>query len=229
VSEAWPWLALIALGAFHGINPAMGWLFAVGLGLQRQSGWAVLQALPPIALGHAAAIALAVGVVGAARLAADEVMLRVAAGACLIAFGVWRLVRGYRHRFRTGMQVGFVDLTLWSFLMATAHGAGLMVVPVLIALPGAMAMGHHDPSAMLPTFAGSLWTGLMAVAVHTLAMLAVAGVVAWAVYAWIGVAVLRRAWINLDLLWSLALIGTGAVFLALTAAGLGTPGGGHVH
>jgi hypothetical protein len=220
VSELWPWLALAGLGLFHGINPAMGWLFAVGLGLQRGSGAAVLQALPPIALGHAAAIAVAVAVVAVARPAIDLTLLRLAAAVCLIAFGIYHLLRGYRHQFRFGMQVGFFDLTLWSFLMATAHGAGLMVMPVLLELPAEAAPAHGSHGAVLSAFAGSLWTGLVAVVVHTAAMLLAAGLIAWVIFAWIGLAVLRRAWINLDLVWSAVLIGTGAVFLVLAGVDL---------
>ena len=230
----WPWLALVGLGLFHGINPAMGWLFAVGLGLQRGNGAAVVQALPPIALGHAAAIALAVAVVVAVRPLVDITWLRLAAAAGLIAFGGWRLVRGYRHEWRTGMQVGFLDLTLWSFLMATAHGAGLMVVPVLLELPAGIAAapahgGQDTHDAVMAAFAGSLWTGLLAVVVHTLAMLIAAGLIAWLIFAWIGLAVLRRAWINLDLIWSFALIVTGTIFLVLAGLDLVPQRSGHHH
>ncbi len=222
-ASLWPWLVLAGLGLFHGINPAMGWLFAVGLGLQRGSGTAVIQALPPIALGHAAAIAVAVAIVAVVRPAIDVTVLRLAAAACLIAFGVYHLARGYRHQFRFGMQVGFLDLALWSFLMATAHGAGLMVMPVLLELPPGAATsagshGNHD--ALMAVFTGSLWTGLMAVAVHTLAMLIAAGVIAWVIFAWVGLALLRRAWINLDLVWSAVLIGTGTIFLVLAGVDL---------
>jgi hypothetical protein len=233
MNQAWPWLALVALGMFHGVNPAMGWLFAVGLGLQRRSGAAVLQALPPIALGHAGAIVLAIAVVGAARIAADTITLRLAAGACLIAFGAYRLIRGYRHQFNVGMQVGFADLLLWSFLMATAHGAGLMVLPALIELPigAASDMGgdHGGHAAMMAAYQGTLWVGALAVAVHTLAMLTVAGVIAWVIYAVVGLAMLRRAWINLDLLWSLALIATGAMYLLFALIGPDAAGGFHPH
>jgi hypothetical protein len=226
----WPWLVLVGLGLFHGVNPAMGWLFAVALGLQRGSAAAVAQALPPIALGHAAAIALAVALVAVARPAIDATWLRLAAALALIGFGAWHLARGYRHQLRFGMNVGFVDLALWSFLMATAHGAGLMVMPVLLELPAGGAGSSHDAhDAVLAVFAGSLWTGLLAVTVHTLAMLAAAGAIAWLVYAWVGVAVLRRAWINLDLIWSAVLIATGAVFLVLAGLDLGPYGGGHHH
>jgi len=229
-SQLWPWLALVGLGLFHGVNPAMGWLFAVALGLQRGSAAAVAQALPPIALGHATAIALAVALVAVARPAIDATWLRLAAALALIGFGAWHLARGYRHQLRFGMNVGFVDLALWSFLMATAHGAGLMVMPVLLELPaGAAGAAHGAHDAVLAVFAGSLWTGLLAVTVHTLAMLAAAGAIAWLVYAWVGVAVLRRAWINLDLIWSGALIATGVVFLVLAGLDLVPGGGGHHH
>jgi hypothetical protein len=230
-AELWPWFALVGLGLFHGINPAMGWLFAVGLGLKRGSGAAVIQALPPIALGHAAAIAAVVALVGVARLAVDVVLLRLAAAACLIAFGVWRLARGYRHDFRVGMEVGFLDLFLWSFLMATAHGAGLMVMPVLLQLPadaGAAAASSHADDVMA-AFAGPLWIGLLAVTVHTIAMLVAAGAIAWLIFAWVGLAVLRRAWINLDLVWSAALIATGGLFLLLAAIDLTAHGPAHHH
>jgi hypothetical protein len=232
IGQLWPWLALVGLGLFHGVNPAMGWLFAVGLGLTRGSGAAVLAALPPIALGHAAAIAVVVVFLSLVRWAVDDALLRLAAAACLIGFGLWRLARGYRHDFRVGMQVGFFDLTLWSFLMATAHGAGLMVMPVLLELPAgassaASSHGAHD--ALMAAFAGSLWTGLLAVAVHTTAMLVAAGAIAWLVFAWVGLAVLRRAWINLDLVWSAALIATGALFVVLAGLDLAGHGGAHHH
>ncbi len=118
------------------------------------------------------------------------------------------------------MQVGFLDLTLWSFLMATAHGAGLMVMPVLLELPAGAAASIGAHGAHMSAFAGSLWTGLLAVTVHTLAMLVAAGAIAWVIFAWVGLAVLRRAWINLDLLWSAMLIGTGVVFLVLAGLDL---------
>ena len=226
----WPWLALIGLGVFHGINPAMGWLFAVALGLQRGRASAVLQALPPIALGHAASIAIVAAVLGLARAAIDVMLLRPAAALGLLAFGGWRLARGYRHQLRVGMQVGFFDLTLWSFLMATAHGAGLMIMPVLLELPpGPTSTSHLDHDAALLPFTDSLVTGLLAVAVHTLAMLIAAGLIAWVIFACVGLAILRRAWINLDLLWSAALIATGAISLLLFGIDLAAQAPGHHH
>jgi len=216
----WPWAALAGLGAFHGVNPAMGWLFAVALGLQTGERGAVARALPPIALGHAASITIVALIVVLAQTALDPLPLQLAAAAALVGFGLFRLQRGYRHRFRAGMLAGTGDLVVWSFLMATAHGAGLMIVPVLLKLPfcpaPGMALDAH--ATITATLAGSLWTGLLAVAVHTAAMLLVAGAIAWLVLRWLGLAVLRSGWINLDLLWSTALIGVGVVFLGFIGA-----------
>ncbi len=195
----------------------MGWLFAVAFGLQQRDGRAVMRALPPIALGHAGAITVVIAAVEALWFAFDPVPLQVAAAIALIGFGIWRLARGYRHRFRVGMVVGFRDLTLWSFLMATAHGAGLMVAPLLLALPvrsTRLISATHHHGAALSAFANSLWIGALAALVHTAAMLAVTALIAWIVYTWVGLMVLRRSWINLDLLWSAALIGAGMVLLA---------------
>jgi hypothetical protein len=196
--EIWGWAALAGLGAFHGANPAMGWLFAVARGLQSGRRATVLASLAPIVLGHAISIALVIAGVEVLRGLVDATVLQFAAASSLIGFGAWRLARGYRHRFRVGMVAGFGDLMLWSFLMATAHGAGLMLAPVLLVLPIA--------------------DGLAALAAHTAAMLAVMGLIAWAVFEWIGLALLRRGWINLDLLWSAVLIGAGTLLLATAAA-----------
>jgi hypothetical protein len=212
VSASWPWLALAGLGAFHGLNPAMGWLFAVALGMQRKSRGALLASLLPIAIGHALSIAIVVAVLALASALVDLTILQILAGLGLIGFGLYRLVA--RHKGRTGMQVGFADLVLWSFLMATGHGAGAMLAPVLLEMPmpmmAATAGMHH---AALMALGHSLSTGLAAVVVHTLAMLAVAGAVAIVVYEWVGLAFLRRGWINLDILWTAALIGTGLLLI----------------
>src|SRR5687768_1584325 len=145
-----PWLAVAGLGAFHGLNPAMGWLFAVALGLQRRSRGAVLRALIPIAAGHALSVGLIIVVIGVLRTFVDLTMLEVGAAAILIGFGVYRLLA--RHRGRVGMQVSGAQLLLWSFLMATAHGAGLMLIPVLLGMP---IGGPHAEHAHMAA-AGSL-------------------------------------------------------------------------
>jgi hypothetical protein len=214
VTSAWPWWALAGLGAFHGLNPAMGWLFAVALGLQRRSRAAVLWSLLPIAAGHALSVVLVVVAVGVLRVFVDFKWLQTAAALTLIAFGLYRLLA--RHRARIGMQVRGVDLAVWSFLMATAHGAGLMLLPVLLKMPIGVADHSHAHLASEIEIGMSATTGLAAVAIHTVAMLVMAGAIAVAVYDWVGLAFLRRGWINLDLLWVLALMGAG-VFLLISA------------
>jgi hypothetical protein len=209
VSEVWPWLALAGLGAFHGVNPAMGWLFAVALGLHRQSRAVVLEALIPIALGHGLAVAAVALAVAALGIVVDPRAVRVVAGILLIAWALYHWRYGSRHRVRIGMQTGMAGLALWSFLMAGAHGAGLMLVPAL--WPLGVAHGshaHHGTTAI-----DSLPVTLAAIGVHTLAMLAITGVIAVLVYEWLGLAFLRGGWINFDLLWIAALAVTGLVLI----------------
>jgi len=221
MTDIWQWLALAGLGAFHGVNPAMGWLFAVALGLQEGRRGAVVKALPPIALGHALSVLLVVAGFGMLQLVAAPGLPEGAAAGALIGFGVWRLVRGYRHRLRVGMRAGFAGLALWSFLMASAHGAGLMVLPLLLGMlaPAQMlALSLCGPgAAMTGTVAalGSLAAGLAVVLVHMAAMLAVIAAVALVVFDTVGLGILRRGWVNFDLLWAGALIGTGAAILLL--------------
>lgn len=205
IGGAWPWLSLVGLGVFHGLNPAMGWLFAVALGLHRGSRRAVLMALPPMALGHALSIGLVAASVLALGAAIPGGVIAKAVGAVLILWAAYHWLYGHRHRVRVGMTTGFAGLALWSFLMASAHGAGLMLVPALIPLCVAMpAIGS-----------GSVLTALAAIGVHTLAALAVTGLLAVAVYEWVGLGVLRRGWINFDLLWTGTLAAVGWALLAL--------------
>ena len=200
---AWPWLTIAGLGVFHGLNPAMGWLFAVALGLHRHSRKAVLLALPPMAVGHALSIWLVAASVMALGMVVDTAVIRLLAGGILLLWAGYHWLYGHRHRVRVGMTAGVAGLALWSFLMATAHGAGLMLVPALVPLCASMpAIGG-----------GSLLVSLAAVAVHTFAMLAVTGLIALVVHEWLGLAFLRRSWINFDLLWTGALVTTGLVLI----------------
>jgi len=211
LSSLAPWLTLVGLGAFHGVNPAMGWLFAVALGLHRQRRSVVLASLLPIALGHAFAVALvALAVVSLDRFV-ERWVTSVVSGLVLIAWALYHWKYRSRHRVRVGMRTGMVGLGVWSFLMAGAHGAGLMLVPALLPLER-LAAAHDHAGHVMP--ARSLEIALAAVGVHTLAMLAVTGLVAIVVYEWVGVAFLRRGWINLDLVWTIALIVTGVILLA---------------
>ena len=131
--ELWPWILLGLLGAYHGLNPAMGWLFAVALGMQERDRRAVSRALPAIAIGHEASILVIAVLVLGLGLITDPSALHLGAGVALIAFGLFRFIKPRAH-FRWVMRgnVGRRELAGWSFLMSTAHGAGLMVAPVLI-------------------------------------------------------------------------------------------------
>jgi hypothetical protein len=203
-SEVWPWLALAGLGAFHGLNPAMGWLFAVALGLHRHSRRIVWLSPLSIAVGHALSIALVAGAFVMAGLAIDLRGLRIGTGLILIGWALYYWRYGHRHRVRTGMQAGLAALAVWSFLMATSHGAGLMLWPVLMPL----CFPQAEPFSI-----GALPTALLGIAVHTLAMLVVTTAIAVAVYEWVGVEILRRAWVNVDLIWTVAMIAAGGLLL----------------
>lgn len=205
----WPWVTLAALGAFHGVNPGMGWLFAVALGLQERSGRAVVRALPPIALGHAISIAVTVAVLALLQVAIPIDRLRWVIAFGLIGFGVYKLWRP-RHPRWVGMRVGFGDLTLWSFLMATAHGAGLMLLPVFLLGLSADHAGHAAHHGMALPF--DTWATYVAgVGLHTLAMLLTTAVIAALVYWKLGVSILRQTWFNLDRCWAGALVVAGVL------------------
>jgi len=145
------WSTLFLLGAYHGINPGMGWLFAVARGMQEHRARAVAWSLPPIALGHALAIGVVVLLAQLAQVALPMLYIRIGVAVTLVGLGVYKLIRS-RHFRWGGMQVGFRDLTIWSFLMATAHGAGLMVLPVVLAGPHAHHAHHMaaSPAATTP-------------------------------------------------------------------------------
>ena len=202
------WLVLL-LGAYHGLNPGMGWLFAVALGMQEQKGSAVARSLVPIAIGHTAAIGSVVLAAAFLGMTLPLVAIRYSVAAILVGLGILCLVR-HQHPRWVRMQVGFRDLAVWSFLMASAHGAGLMVVPVLLGsntveAQGRMAGHNHIVPAVSPL------AGIIATGVHTFAYLAVTGLVAWVVYRKLGLALLRKAWFNFDLVWAAALVATGLV------------------
>jgi hypothetical protein len=207
------WHAMVLLGAYHGINPGMGWLFAVALGLQQGSARGVWCALPPIVLGHSAAIGVVLTIAWLAQLVVPTDTLNLVVALVLIALGVYRL-RRHRHPRAGGMQVGFRDLTVWSFLMASAHGAGLMVLQFVMPLSAELtaAQGNHAGhvvalSLNLPA------VDAMAVGIHTLSYLLVMALVAWVVYHKLGLALLRKAWFNLDSVWAGALVVTGLIVL----------------
>ncbi len=210
------WLTLAGLGAYHGVNPAMGWLFAVSRGMQERSRRAVLRSLVPIAIGHELSIALVAALVVGLSVVADSSTLRMVAAAALLGFGIFRFVKPRAHFRWTSMRVSDRELTLWSFLMSTAHGAGLMVAPVLIGLEGSIDRSGaqaHD-KADLSLMNASIGTGAVGIALHVVAMLAVMALVAVLVYDRLGLKVLRTAWINTDRKWAGAFVLAAGITLA---------------
>jgi len=204
VPAVWPWATLALLGVYHGVNPGMGWLFAVGRGLQEGRRRAVLGALLPIALGHEVSIVLVVIAVALTQEALPPHTVRLVAALALVGFGVYTLVRPRRHPRGFGMRIGALGLAGWSFLMSSAHGAGLMLAPVLLGLPVA---DQYTDVRQLGLTAG------LAATVHVAAMLMAMAVVAVVVYEKLGLRLLRRNWFNLDLAWSVVLLAAGAMTL----------------
>ncbi|MDG4797467.1 hypothetical protein [Micromonospora sp. WMMD1082] len=203
------WVTLATLGAFHGLNPAMGWLFAVARGLQEDSQRALLWSLPPIAAGHLASVGIVAALVSATRSVTTSTVLTVTGGLLLVGFGLWRLL-SERHFRWAGMRLSAAQLAGWSFLMSSAHGAGLMLLPVLLLDPPTATGGHAGHLVAAPL--GAL-TGLAAAGVHTLAMFGTALLLALVVHRVLGLGVLRRAWPNVDRLWAGVLVAAGLVTL----------------
>jgi hypothetical protein len=213
VSHTGLWLTLAGLGAYHGCNPAMGWLFAVSQGMQHRERRAVLRALVPIAIGHELSIVLVAAVVVGAAAVVEPRALHVGAAAALIAFGIFRFARPRAHPRWTTMRVNRRELAWWSFLMSTAHGAGLMVAPVLIGLQGAEAASAHQHSEVAMAAGVPLLAGGLGIALHVGAMLLVMGIVAVVVYEKLGLRILGRAWLNTDGLWAATFVLAGMITL----------------
>ena len=206
-----PLTTILLLGAFHGINPGMGWLFAVALGMQERRVGAVWRALIPLTLGHALAIAVVVLAAVAVGTAAPVSSLKLPVAVTLGALGIYRLIR-HRHVTGVSMRVSMWGLTVWSFLMATCHGAGLMVLPVFLgmATPDQGASCHASVAA-----SANAATAATATLAHGAGYLVVTAAAAWLVFRKLGVGILRKAWFNIDLMWAIALIITG--ILTVTA------------
>jgi hypothetical protein len=207
VQHVLPLATILLLGAFHGMNPGMGWLFAVALGMQERRQRAVWRALIPLTLGHGLAIGTVVLIAVAAGVVVPAASLKLPVAVMLGALGVWRLVR-HRHPTGSGMRVGMWGLTAWSFLMATCHEAGLMVLPAFLGMTAAAQGASCHGSAL---FSGSAAAALTATLVHGAGYLAVTAAASWLVFARFGVGLLRKAWFNLDLIWAIALIATGGL------------------
>ena len=215
MTDAWPWVSAALLGAYHGINPAMGWLFAMARGLQERSRKALLLALVPIAAGHLASVTLVVLLAGLGQLVISAPTLRVVGGMSLIALGIYKVIRPRSHPRWIGMRIGLPELALWSFTMSTAHGAGLMLLPALF---HASHVAHAHTGAHEP-----IWTGMEAVSlaggawatIHTFTMFVTMAVIALLVFERFGIGVLRHAWVNLDRVWACVIVVSG-VFTILS-------------
>jgi hypothetical protein len=208
------WLAIVGLGCYHGINPGMGWLFAVSNGMQEKRGSAVFAAVPPIAAGHILAMVAVLLPFALVTVSLEQVRgLGFLSGFLLIGFGVYKLVNRRHPRFLA--RIGREHLILWSFLMATAHGAGLMLLPVYLGL-GTMAHAGGSGHAAMAELAGAgILSASLVALVHTGAMVLVGGLIAWCVYRYLGLRLLQRAWLNLDLVWAGCLIVVGGIALAM--------------
>ena len=218
-SSASLWLAVLAVGIYHGLNPAMGWPLAVARGMERRHAGAVFTTLVPLAGGHF--LAMAIVLVPFAWLswyAQWAVPVRIGAGVLVLLFGICKLV--WPRHPRALARIRPTQIAWWSFLMATAHGAGLMLLPFMLGLcavsasapdAGAAPWSATGHAALMATLARSnLATALAVALVHTLAMLTAGGFVAWLVYRWLGLRVLRSAWLNLDAAWGISLVVAGA-------------------
>jgi hypothetical protein len=212
-----PVLMVVLLGAYHGLNPAMGWLFAVALGLQERRRGAVIRALGPIALGHAASITVVVVVIGVVGVFISDGMVRIASAGVLVAFGLYKLLAPLSHPRWVGMRVNARDLVTWSFLMATAHGAGIMLIPLILGRQtddvALAAHGSHADHVEGVATVGWPLAEMLTVLLHTAAMFVMMGVVAIVVYEKLGLTILRRAWFNVDRIWALMLFVAAGVTL----------------
>jgi hypothetical protein len=205
------WLIVVASGVYHGINPAMGWPLAVSAGLMGRGRRDLLGALGLLGLGHLlslAAILLPFTLLTA--LVRFQREIRIGAAVSVIAFGLWLLV--YRRHPRFIARIRPTQLALWSFAVATAHGAGLMLVPIYLGLCRADDRGHQAVGVLI---GGNLTTAITVAVVHTAAMILTGGAIALLVHAWLGLRVLSRSWFNLDVAWAVSLVGVGAVALAI--------------
>jgi hypothetical protein len=207
------WKTMVLLGGYHGINPGMGWLFAVALGMQRGSARGVWNALPPIALGHAVAVGVVLVIAGLTQIVMPAEAVRAVVASLLTLLGLYRLWN-HRHPRFGGMQVGFRDLTVWSFLMASAHGAGLMLLPFLMASRPTLAAADHEHVHHIGAATANFGAvGIAALAIHTLAYFSVMTLAAWVVYRRLGLGLLRRTWLNMDWVWAGVLVVAGLIVL----------------
>jgi hypothetical protein len=205
------WAAVAAVGIYHGLNPAMGWPLAVARGLERKRSADVFASWLPLGVGHLLAMALVLVPFALLTWMLDwSREIRIGAGVLVLLFGMSQLVLPHRHRWQARIRP--TQLALWSFLMASAHGAALMLLPMLMGLcePSSSAGGR----AMGELMRSGAGTALMVALVHTVAMIGAGLGLAWVVYRYLGLRALRTAWIDLDKVWALGLMTAGAAALA---------------
>jgi len=215
-SQAGLWLAVLASGLYHGINPAMGWPLAVANGLMQRRAQALFRALVYLAAGHVLAMfVVMLPFVMLAVLLAWQREIQFGASALVMSFGVFLLIR--RRHPRALARIPPSRLALWSFAVAIAHGAGLMLVPVYLGLCRAYDLdrGHRAAQALIET---NLRMALLVSGVHAAAMAAVGGLIAWLVYRYLGLKFVSRSWFNLDVIWASSLVLVGTLSLVLNAA-----------
>lgn len=210
------WFAVVVSGVYHGVSPGMGWPLAVSAGLMDRSARALVAALWPLSIGHLLAVLLIVLPFALlAALVEWQRQIQIGASLLVIAFGVFRLVN--RRHPRALARIRPTQLGLWSFVVAIAHGAGLMLVPIYLGLCRVTETdsGHTAASVLI---GANLGTAVLVALVHTAAMIAAGGLCAWLVYRYLGLRFVSRSWFNLDAVWAASLILVGALALAINLA-----------
>jgi hypothetical protein len=211
------WLAVIASGLYHGVNPGMGWPLAVSAGLMERSPRALVAAFAPLSIGHLAAMLLVLLPFALlAALVEWQRQIQIGASLLVIGFGVFRLL--HRRHPRVLARIRPTQLGLWSFAVAIAHGAGLMLVPIYLGLCRTAEPGRGHAAAGTLIEAG-LGMALLVSVVHAVAMITAGGLLAWLVYRTLGLRLVSRSWFNLDASWAASLIAIGGVSLAIGLAG----------
>jgi hypothetical protein len=206
------WLVVAGSGIYHGINPGMGWPLAVSAGLMGKGRRDLLAALGPLAVGHFLAMAgILLPFAAMAALVTWQREIRIGAGLVVIMAGIYLLINRRHPRFLARIRP--TQLALWSFAVATAHGAGLMLVPIYLGLCRTQEMdaGHQAAATLI---GGNLLTAITVSAVHALAMIVSGGIIAFAVHKWMSLNFISKSWFNLDIVWALSLILVGGIGVA---------------
>ena len=210
------WLAVAASGLYHGVNPGMGWPLAVSAGLMERSSRGLLAAFWPLTAGHL--LAMLVVILPFSLLFALvqwQRQIQIGASLLVIGFGIFRFVN--RRHPRVLARIRPTQLGLWSFAVAIAHGAGLMLVPIYLGLCRAadLTRGHEAAGALINA---NLGMAVLISVVHSVTMIAAGGILAWLVYRYLGLEFVSRSWFNLDATWAFSLILVGALSLTISLA-----------